>query len=345
MDSEANTTDAAVPSEIVHFDERAFLRQVRLKSSLRVLIIAALVVLIALFAMALAAHKWNEATLQESNRIDSYYNDLTAITHPNTWILGNSITRMHFPGASDDYASFRLVGSTPVPAGVRSVDFNIWEPERLRDVNYAVTTIGSRQFAGTALVPTLRMVHPDSRDDTYFDQSGTARDIETQSKRITEESLARLRGTPPSYTAEVAFSFDHLMTLSELESFATSATTLSWGAVDSVASREVPPYPQTESGDLIGLPLTAPADGTGMFAPSNRQEAEAELPKALRRIAQTSKLPWAASRYFEAAKYIEAHGVRYYGVVLTGPPGVMLKLAVDPHVTAVSHGLSVGPWE
>jgi hypothetical protein len=330
-----DTTLAGTPS----FDERAFLRRTKLKSVLRTLAISIAVVLVALVLLALAGYRWHQRTLSAADRID-YYADLTAVTNPNTWILGGSVTRLHFPGASNDYASFRLVGHRPVPAGVRSVDFDLWTPEWPRGFDERLTRIGSGAYTGSDLVPELRIVRPTALDDAHFDEPGTARDIAAESAAVTANAVSRLQATPASYTAEVAFSFNHLLTLAELESFASTAT-LSWGAIDASDPDSVPPYPLNET---IGVPLAQPDRSYGSVGGNTHKEAGDLFPRVLRHIAQRSKLPY-ADRYAQAAQYIEAHGVRYYGAVLTGSPNKLAKLARDPRVTCVSYGLSVGPWE
>ncbi len=327
------------------FDERRFLRAVRLKSASRVLLIAGILVALSWATAFLGMDRWSAVTMREAVRIDRYYADFVAVTNPNTWILGDSVTRLHFPGASNDYASFRLIGGRPVPAGVRSVDFGAWSVEYPRGYDERLTGSGDRIFSGNELIPELRIVHPGARDDTYLDESGLrARDIIGEFDRITDESLARLASTPPSYTAEVAFSFDRLLTLEELLSFAGPETTLAWGAVSVWEPTDMPPLPLINAGSMVGVPFAAPDITFGSVGHKTPEGAEEQLPKTLRNIATLSKLS-VASRALDAAEVIERDGVRYYGVVLTGPPAAMLKLAEDSHVTGVCYGLSVGVWE
>lgn len=337
--------DEVLAEEADTFDERSFLRRIRMKSALRIVVIAVAIVAISWVAILLGGYKWQALTMREAARIDHYYTDLVAVTNPNTWVLGDSVTRLHFPNASNDYASFRLIGSRAVPAGVRSMDFDIWTPEYPRGYDERLTTLGVRVFSGNELVPELRILHPGAADDVYLAETGIkARDIISEFERITAESVARLESTPVSHTAEVAFSFDKFLTLTELQSFAPTGTTLAWGAVSVWEPEDMPPLPLINAGSMVGVPFTSPDTSFGYLATNSPQEAEDQLPGVLRGIASRSKLP-AASRALQAAEVIERDGARYYGVVLTGPPTDLLTLARDPRVTAVAYGLSVGSWE
>jgi hypothetical protein len=326
------------------FDERAFLRRVRLKSIVRAVAIAAVVVAVSWAAVVLGMIRWEGLTWREANRIDSYYNDFVVLSNPNTWVLGQSVTRFHFPGASNDYTTYRLVGGRPVPAGVRSVDFSLWDDEFLRGFDERLTTVGPRVFSGSEVVPELRMLHPGALDDTYVNEMGIERGILDEFEAITAESLERLAATPPSYTAEVAFSFDRTLTRAEIESFAASGTTLAWGAVSSWEPEDMPMLPLINAGSQLGIPFAQPGISYGAFGFTSTDDAEDSLIDALRLIADNSRLP-AAGRARSVIEQLERDGVSYYGAVLTGSPDVLMRLAGDPRVTAVCFGLSVGPWE
>ena len=327
------------------FDERKFLRRVRTKSVLRAAVVSLLVVLVLSGAALGGAYLWLRGTVAQAARIDSYYPDLVAISHPNTRELGPSVTHIHYPGASNDYASYRMVGSRPVAAGILGVDFDVWEAEFLRGYDERWTVMSRRFFRGSDLVPELHFLHPHTPSEDQNDIGPSLRAAaELSFARETAESLRRLAATPPSYTAEVAVSFDRFLSLADLESLASKDTTLAWGAVEVWDPQSAPLTPPVSAGQIVGVPFVTPEWVFGSMVSDTHQQAETNTLATLRRISQRSRIGTARATG-TSATYLEENGFRYYGAVLTGPPGVMLRIARDRRVTAVSYGLAVAPWE
>jgi hypothetical protein len=325
---------AEQPPVTTSFDERKFLRRVRIMSILRAVGVTLLVVLVLTAVTLVGAYKWWSKTSSAADRIDAYYPDLIALSHPNTTILGPSVTRWHFPTASNDYASYRLVGNRPVAAGVYGVDFDFWDAEFLRGYDERWTLMRGRAFRGSDLVPDLRFVNPASHEET----------ADSSIKDETDGSLRRLESTPPSYTVEVAISLNSLVTLTDLESLASSDATLAWGAVNVWDSRDAPAISPTDPGNIVGIPFVSTERGWGLVGSSTHAGAETNALYVLRRISRRSRIG-TADKTRSSAQYLEAHGFHYYGAVFTGPPAALLRIARDPRVTAVSYGLAVAPWQ
>jgi hypothetical protein len=322
------------PLEPPSFDERKFLRRVRIMSTLRAVGVTLLVILVLTAATLVGAYKWWSKTSSAADRIDSYYPDLIALSHPNTTILGPSVTRWHFPTASNDYASYRLVGNRPVAAGVYGVDFDFWDAEFLRGYDERWTLMRGRAFRGSDLVPDLRFANPVSHEDT----------ADSSIKEETGDSVRRLESTPPSYTVEVAISLNRLVSLTDLESLASSDATLAWGAVNVWDSVDAPAITPTAPGQIVGVPFVSTERGFGLVGGNTHAESETNALRVLHGIATRSRIGTAEATR-SSAQYLEAHGFHYYGAVFTGSPAALLRIARDPRVTAVSYGLAVGPWE
>lgn len=326
------------------FDEGRFLRRVKARSVARAVLVTLVVTALLLAVGVFAAYKWYAGTLQKANSIDWYYPDLVAISHPNTLLMGPSITRYHFPGASNDYVAYRMVGDRPLPAGDRVVDFDIWQPEYLRGSDQRSVVAGGRTFWGSALVPELRFLHPLSKMDMgEADPEGTTvREQLVDSLRIESDAARRrLRATPASYTVEVAVSFDSLLELSDIEQLGAEDTTLAWGAVNVWDALEAPPVAPLYPGEIVGVPFAQAAQGADV---QSRKEVQDGLIDRLREISRRTQIG-TADKTMKSTQYLEREGFGYYGAVFTGSPAALERIIADQRVTAVSYGLCAAPWE
>lgn len=338
--AQAHTTQDALEP----FDEGKFLRRVKARSIARAVLVTLVVTAVLFAAGVFAAYKWYSGTLEKANSIDWYYPDLVAISHPNTLLMGPSITRYHFPGASNDYVAYRTVGDRPLPAGDRVVDFDIWQPEYLRGSDQRSVVAGGRTFWGADLVPELRFLHPLSKMDMgEVDPEGaTVREQLIESVKLESEAARqRLRSTPASYTVEVAVSFDSLLGLSDIEKLGGDEATLAWGAVNVWDAAEAPPVAPLYPGEIVGVPFQQAAWGTEL---QSSKEVQDGIIDRLREISKRTQIG-TADKTMTSANYLAREGFGYYGAVFTGSPAQLERIVADPRVTAVSYGLCVAPWE
>ena len=331
----------------VGFDERGFLRNVRRRSLARAVGVSAAVVVVLAAIALVGVYAWARATLAASDRIDSYYPDLVAVSHPNTRLLPTSKGHWRLPGAANEYVAIRLVGARPVAAGTYAVDYDIWHGELLRgyDERWSVET--DRTYRGSALVPELRIVDAMSEaaknGGTMHDATGT--DVRALTARESEASLRRLDAAPASSTAELAVSFNGLLSASDLTALESSGATLAWGAVNVWDPARAPFVPTDNPGGLVGVPfVSAPWASAETSAPLPPGEAEADTIATLRRISSLARGATARATAASAG-YLAANGFHYYGAVFTGPPAALAHIARDGRVAAVSCGLVVAPWE
>jgi hypothetical protein len=159
-----NDTYAAAPlEETLEFDEEAFLKGVKRQSLLRTVLIVVVTGVVIAIALVLGAVLWRNAMLEQSYRLDLYHRPLTSISTPNTWVGGSTRMDWRFPGARNEYASYRLVGGRALPVGPSYVDYDLWGGEQWSDLSAWDETwpmVQGRWFTGRSMAPALRFRYP-----------------------------------------------------------------------------------------------------------------------------------------------------------------------------------------
>ena len=358
MTPDTVTSDGQIGDGAPVFDERAFIKAAKRRSTRRIVLISG--VLIAAVAVTLLAGTvWRQrAVYGQAGRILAYYPTLVSITYPNTKLMYPEAVRSQFPGAVDEYTAYRRVGDVAIPAGDAFVAFGLWGGEvAAHGPGDRFAGLGARLFEGSDLAPALRFLEPAARGGAATRVSAEAFELArgrispplfrtsepaTQTfAKVTQSSLARLSAAPPSSTVEVAVSFRDMLTLSVVETLLGPSLDFYWGATDAYPHPAVP-FEQT-CGYMVGVDFVHEAPG--LYHPdTSHRESEQQLIAALKQIAQHAPKV-TAGWCQESAAYLEKNGIRYYGIVVCGSPKAALELAQRPEVTAVSLGAVVQPWE
>lgn len=332
---EQPTSDAPVGD--LTFDESTFLRGVRRRSIVRTVLVSTTVVVVTAVC-ALGGYLSYLTVLQnQSNRIDAYQIELTALTQPNTWV-GGSNTDRQFPGARNTYSAFRPVGGRPLRVGAITADFDVWGGEVVKYAGGAQWFESGRTFVGDELAPALSFLYPVSTEDRPAEVQ-MVRDTRSAFRSRTEESRARLASVPPSATVEVAVSFDRLLTYEQLISLSGGGLTRNWGAVDAWGAADAPVEPMP--GNMIGVAFVGP---DGQSAGVTGANVEGDLVSDLTFIAEYAP-EGTANRCLDTAEYVREEGVRFYGAVFTGSPTAVERLLAHERVDAAVLGFVVEPWE
>ena len=349
-------------ADVPTLDEATFLKTAKRRSTRRILLLAGALVVAAVIVLGAALSLWHWRLQSQSERIDGYCLPLISISSPNTRILLPGTTRTRFPGAVNEYLAYRTVGDVLVPVGEVSVEFDVWGGEQMRGVssNLWMTSVArsdnGRRFAASPPAPQLSFLIPAEVSELPIDRADTAsieptpatHDEELVSAELaefaaeTESSLSRLMSAPPDSTVELAVSFRTTISLAQVESLLGKNLELSWGATfvypDSTLAGSV------QTGHLVGVDFSRAGMNPSVVGWETRQQAEDQLTARLRGIAESAP-HGTADLCLKSAKYLEEHGVSYFGVVVCGSPEAALALARDSLVSAVSLGLVVMPWE
>lgn len=350
MNANSDTRPAGTPlldeqsreTEDLHFDEEAFVRSARAKSTRRTVALAMSVVLGALLLLAGAWVAWNTSIQGQSNRISSYQYELIALSQPNTFISGTGRTETRFPGARNTYTAYRPVGGRPMPRGDVTIDFDVWGGEiAVTEGELMSWQSARREFSGALMAPALRFRYPLDTSAAGSGSGGTA-DTSTEIQQLAAWTMVareRLDAAPTSATAELAVSFKTRKTISEVEALLPKGTALNWGAVDVWARGKGPVT--TMAGSMVGITFVGP-DGAASVLP--RAQLEKDLVEDLRFVAEYAPRG-TADRCRNSASFIEKNGVNYFGVVVTGPVSEVRALLDHGDVSSATLGFVIEPWQ
>lgn len=314
--------------EDVCFDEKTFLRKARFKSLLRITSISFGVVI----GVFLLAFVLPEIMLQkQENRIDSFYPDLVRFSSPNTLAIPGRGFNVRLFGRQKEYYLIRLIGNKPYPAGIVTVDFDIWGGEQTEgsssfcvlqsteqmapskaspEISAAIPE-GEKEYLAPYAVPKLRFYHP------AVNYEKTIRDFDA------------LKKIPGDHLVEMAVSFKKPLSLDEIKGLLPGDLRPMWGAVCAFKEDEYRKNGYlTEK--LVGNPYLEGGDGQERF---------------LQRLEMISKIP---SHHSSALKrtvaYLKENGIKYFGVVVVGNPRTLEQLASNPMVTGAVLGIVTAPY-
>jgi hypothetical protein len=334
-----------LPQDTPDFDEDRFLRSIKRRSLVRTVIIALITILVVVAVAIVGGIVWRNTMYEQSWRIDNYYRRLTWISSPNTMVGGVSDTEWRFPGARNEYSAYRLVRDRSMPVGPSYVKYEPWGGEQWSDLSAwdegQPVAVG-RRFTGRFLAPALRFrfprpvesTSPDPTDKDYLTQLDAGMAQETDRARTT------LAAAPPTATAELAVSFDGLMSYEQMRSLLTgTGARVYWGAVDVWGRGQGPADPQP--GHMVGIGFVSPDPTLTAGLPADLEKA---LPAELTDIAQFAPT-LTADLLRTSAAYLRKNGVRYYGAVVEGTPEQLAPIINSPKVSAASLGFVVMPWE
>ncbi len=255
-------------------------------------------------------------------------------TYPNTYSSGGLAERSWgLFGGHVRFTLYRIVGYTPVRLGDRIVTFGwIGVTDRFPSARTAGPILDSEEevYDSSTLAPCLRFYHPA---------------VEYDSLPI---DLARLTGAGKDIVAEVAISLDRPYSVAELQSLLPPGVEARWYAVNIWARREQVPgfaLPEGPGGSgAVNHPLLRGIVGfpafSGLFS-FGRDDGTAFL-EALRHLARIRGPGQQLLR--QAEVYVREHGVRVYGVVVTGKAPDLLQLQGRPWIRAADLGLTASQF-
>lgn len=312
----------SIENDDMCFDDKAFLRKARFKSILRTTLIS-FGVTIGVFVLLFVIP---EMMLQrQENRIDSFYPDLVKFSQPNTYAISGESYNVRLFGRQKKYYLLRLIGSKPYPAGMTTVDFDVWggeqtegnnsfcvnEPsvnEPLNAYSKLSTSIpeGAKKYLVPYAVPKLEFYHP-----------------ATNYEKIIREFDA-LEKMPNDDLVEMAVSFKKPLTLDEIKATIPGDLNLMWGAVSVFADKDYEKNPYL-SERLVGNPYLDNSSG------------EKEFIKELERL---SDIPsYHSDNLKRTVRYLKENGIKYYGVVVVGSSDTLVKLSSNQIITGAVLGI------
>ncbi|HBT49884.1 MAG TPA: hypothetical protein DEA61_08745 [Caldanaerobacter subterraneus] len=308
----------------IPFDEKAFLRKARFKSILRIIIIS-LIIAIGVFVLTIII---SEMMLQnQENRINSFYPDIVKFTEPNTFAISGESYNVRLFGRQKEYYLLRLIGNKPYPAGIVTVDFDIWGGEQFKgDKSFCVietdhiipyskisTAIpeGTKEYLAPYAVPKLKFYNPAVKYD----------------KVIREFDV--LKNIPNDNLVEMALSFDRPLTLSEIKTIIPEDLKLMWGAVLVFEENH---YKEKNylAERLVGNPYIDSRDGEKEF---------------LKQLEQLSNLQsYSSTNLKRTVSFLKEKGIKYYGVVVVGHPESLQKLSSNSIIRGAVLGIVTTPY-
>jgi len=314
--------DISVKNDDMCFDEKAFLRKARFRSILRIALIS-FVIMIGLFVLLFIIP---EVTLQnQENRIDSFYPDLVKFSQPNTFAIPGESYNVRLFGRQKKYYLLRLLGNKPYPAGMITVDFDVWGGEQTKGNNsfcvnepsvneplnvYSKLSTGipegAKKYLVPYAVPELEFYHPSVNYEKIIREF---------------DALERI---PNDNLVEMAVSFKKPLTLDEIKAAFPGDLKLMWGAVSVFADKD---YEKNSylSERLVGNPYL------------DNNNGEKEFIKDLERL---SDIPsYHSDNLKRTLRYLKENGIKYYGVVVVGSPDALLKLSSNQIITGAVLGL------
>jgi hypothetical protein len=203
-----------------------------------------------------------------------------------------------------------LIGSKPHPAGIVTVDFDVWGGEQTKgDNSFELSTVipeGDKKYLLPFAVPKLEFYHP-----------------ATKYEKIIREFDA-LEKIPNDNLVEMAISFKKALTLDEIKAAIPGNLKLMWGAVCVFADED---YEKNIflSERLAGNPYLENPNG------------EEEFIKELERL---SDMPSYHSKNLKRTlEYLRENGIKYYGAVVVGSPKDLIKLSSNELITGAVLGI------
>jgi hypothetical protein len=301
-------SDLNKPISDISFDEKAFLRKARFKSILRIIIIS-LIIAIGVFVLTFIIP---EMMLQnQENRIDSFYPDIVKFTEPNTFAISGESYNVRLFGRQKEYYLLRLIGNKPYPAGIVTVDFDIWGGEQFKGDKSLAIPEGTKEYLAPYAVPKLKFYNPAVKYD----------------KVIREFDV--LKNIPNDNLVEMALSFDRPLTLSEIKTIIPEDLKLMWGAVLVFEENH---YKEKNylAERLVGNPYIDSRDGEKEF---------------LKQLEQLSNLQsYSSTNLKRTVSFLKEKGIKYYGVVVVGHPESLQKLSSNSIIRGAVLGIVTTPY-
>ncbi|MEQ2130398.1 sigma factor regulator N-terminal domain-containing protein [Caldanaerobacter subterraneus KAk] len=317
-------SDLNKPLSDISFDEKAFLRKARFKSILRIIIIS-LIITIGVFVLTFIIP---EMMLQnQENRINSFYPYIVKFTEPNTFAIAGESYDVRLFGRQKEYYLLRLIGNKPYPAGIVTVDFDIWGGEQFKgDKSFCVietdpiipyskisTAIpeGTKEYLAPYAVPKLKFYNPAVKYD----------------KVIREFDV--LKNIPNDNLVEMALSFDRPLTFSEIKTIIPEDLKLMWGAVLVFEEND---YKEKNylAERLVGNPYIDSRDGEKIF---------------LKQLEELSNLQsYSSTNLKRTVSFLKEKGIKYYGVVVVGHPESLQKLSSNSIIRGAVLGIVTTPY-
>lgn len=301
-------SDLNKPIGDIPFDEKAFLRKARFKSILRIIIIS-LIIAIGVFVLTIII---SEMMLQnQENRINSFYPDIVKFTEPNTFAISGESYNVRLFGRQKEYYLLRLIGNKPYPAGIVTVDFDIWGGEQFKGDKSLAIPEGTKEYLAPYAVPKLKFYNPEVKYD----------------KVIREFDV--LKNIPNDNLVEMALSFDRPLTLSEIKTIIPEDLKLMWGAVLVFEEND---YKEKNylAERLVGNPYIDSRDGEKEF---------------LKQLEQLSNLQsYSSTNLKRTVSFLKEKGIKYYGVVVVGHPESLQKLSSNSIIRGAVLGIVTTPY-
>ncbi|MEQ6359590.1 sigma factor regulator N-terminal domain-containing protein [Thermoanaerobacter thermohydrosulfuricus] len=292
----------------IPFDEKAFLRKARFKSILRIIIIS-LIIAIGVFVLTIII---SEMMLQnQENRINSFYPDIVKFTEPNTFAISGESYNVRLFGRQKEYYLLRLIGNKPYPAGIVTVDFDIWGGEQFKGDKSLAIPEGTKEYLAPYAVPKLKFYNPAVKYD----------------KVIREFDV--LKNIPNDNLVEMALSFDRPLTLSEIKTIIPEDLKLMWGAVLVYEEKD---YKQRSylAERLVGNPYV------------NSPNGEKEFLKELERLSNVQS--YSSTNLKRTVNFLKENVIKYYGVVVVGHPESLQELSSNSIITGAVLGIVTEPY-
>jgi len=317
-------SDLNKPISNIPFDEKAFLRKARFKSILRIIIIS-LIIAIGVFVLTIIIP---EMMLQnQENRIDSFYPGIVKFTEPNTFAISGESYNVRLFGRQKEYYLLRLIGNKPYPAGIVTVDFDIWGGEQFQGnksfcvvetdhiIPYSeISTVipeGTKEYLAPYAVPKLKFYNPVVKYD----------------KVIREFDV--LKNIPNDNLVEMALSFYRPLTFIEIKTIIPEDLKLMWGAVLVFEEND---YKEKNylAERLVGNPYIDSHDGEKEF---------------LKQLEQLSNLQsYSSTNLKRTVNFLKEKGIKYYGVVVVGHPESLQKLSSNSIIRGAVLGIVTTPY-
>ncbi|WP_026590527.1 anti-sigma factor [Bacillus sp. UNC437CL72CviS29] len=191
-------------------------------------------------------------------------------------------------------------------------------------------------WADTAYQQNLFFVHPKTKEMTNFQED---------TKKVWET----LQKIPDGTVAELAISFDKSYTLQELEPILYSVfeaqempPTPVWYALDTGLEAASDDRPRISSFEAFGFPEHIHFGNLETKQVKTKEEEVLEMMRVLsqheeivKQVTQRSSKELNLQKQYQ---YVKKHGIKVYGIVITGPSKELLKLQNSPHVRDATLG-------
>ncbi|SDZ26800.1 anti-sigma factor [Bacillus sp. 166amftsu] len=191
-------------------------------------------------------------------------------------------------------------------------------------------------WADTAYQQNLFFVHPKTKEMTNFQED---------TKKVWET----LQKIPDGTVTELAISFDKSYTLQELEPILYSVfeaqempPTPVWYALDTGLEAASDDHPRISSFEAFGFPEHIHFGNLETKQVKTKEEEVLEMMRILsqheeivKQVIQRSSKELNLQKQYQ---YVKKHGIKVYGIVITGPSKELLKLQNSPHVRDATLG-------